>query len=299
MVNVKDKAKLNLEDMKSGGFIKERKKDLFTVRLRVPGGRLSFDKMEKIVEVSKKYGTYGYVHISVRQSIEIVGVHFDDLDSVIRELEEVGQKIASCGARVRVPTACGGCEYNPNGLMDAQKKVLEVDEKFFGHDCNHKFKIGFSGCPIDCPKTREMDLGFMGMVEPVWNEEDCTGCKLCSKGCQEGAITPDADGKPVFNEEKCLYCGDCINICPTDAWAKKRDGWYVRAGGKHGRHPRAGDDIMKFLPDDKVCDFIEGTLKWYNKNGSGRERIGNCFDRVGIESYKNEVVAKFDNENTE
>lgn len=293
MVDIKDKAKLNLEDMKSGGFIKERKKDLFTVRLRVPGGRLPFEKMDKIVEVSKKYGRYGYVHLSVRQSIEIVGVHFDDLETVINELESVGQKIASCGPRVRVPTACGGCEYNPNGIMDAQAKVLEVDEKFFGRDCNHKFKIGFSGCPIDCPKTREMDLGFMGMVEPGWDEESCTGCKLCSKGCQEGAITPNDEGKPIFDEAKCISCGDCINICPTDAWTEKKKGWYVRAGGKHGRHPRAANDIMKFLEDEKVCDFIEKTVQWYNDNASGRERIGTCFDRVGLDKYVKEVVDDF------
>ncbi|MGR3178463.1 MAG: 4Fe-4S binding protein [Candidatus Anammoxibacter sp.] len=293
MVDVKDKSKLNLEDLKSGGFIKERKKDLFTVRLRVPGGRLPFEKMEKITEVAKKYGKYGYVHISVRQSIEIVGVHFDDLDTVIRELEKVDQKIASCGARVRVPTACGGCEYNPNGIMDAQKKVLEVDEKFFGRECNHKFKIGFSGCPIDCIKTREMDLGFQGMVEPEWIEEECTGCKLCAKACLEGAIISDKDGKPIFDLDKCLFCGDCINMCPTDAWKVKRKGWHVRAGGKHGRHPRKADDIMEFLPDEKVCDFIDSTVTWYNKNASGRERIGNCFDRVGFDKYIKEAVEDF------
>lgn len=299
MVNIKDKSKLNLEDLKSGGFIKERKKDLFTVRLRVPGGRLPFDKMEKIAEVAKKYGRYGYVHVSVRQSIEIVGVHFDDLDTVIRELEEAGQKIASCGARVRVPTACGGCEYNPNGIMDAQKMALEVDEKFFGRECHHKFKIGFSGCPIDCPKTSDMDLGFQGMVDPGWGEEYCTGCTLCSKACLEGAITPDKEGKPVFNAEKCVYCGDCINMCPTDAWTPKRKGWYVRAGGKHGRHPRKADAVIKFLPDEKVCDFIDKTVTWYNNNASGRERMGSCFDRVGLDKYMNAVVKEFSEQDEE
>ncbi|MGR3221222.1 MAG: 4Fe-4S dicluster domain-containing protein [Candidatus Anammoxibacter sp.] len=293
MVAVEDKSKLHLEDLKSGGFIKERKKDLFTVRLRVPGGRLPFEKMERITEVAKKYGKYGYVHISVRQSIEIVGVHFDDIDAVIKELKEVGQKIASCGARVRVPTACGGCEYNPNGIMDAQKKVLEVDEKFFGRECNHKFKIGFSGCPIDCIKTREMDLGFQGMVEPEWIKEDCIGCKLCAKACLESAITSDKDGKPIFDIDKCISCGDCINMCPTDAWKAKRKGWHVRVGGKHGRHPRKADNVFDFLPDEKVHDFIESTVTWYNKNASGRERIGNCFDRVGLGKYIKEAVDDF------
>lgn len=290
---VVEKPRVDLNELKAGGFIKERKKDLFTVRLRVPGGRLSFEKMARILEVAKKYGRAGYCHVSVRQSIEIVGVHIDDFDAVVKELGEAGQKVASCGPRVRVPTACGGCEYNPNGLMDTQKKVLEVDERFFGRKCHHKFKIGFSGCPIDCPRTREMDLGFQGMVEPGWNEELCTGCRLCSKACQEGAITPDKDGKPIFDKDKCLYCGDCIMICPTNAWTERRKGWFVRAGGKHGRHPRPADDIMTFLPDEKVHDFIEDTIVWYNKNGRPKERIGNCFDRVGLDKYIKDVAAKF------
>ena len=123
--------KLNLAEMKSGGLIKQRQKDLFTVRLRVPGGRLSLEKMKKIVEVAEKYGA-DYVHLSVRQSVEIPYVNIKDIDNLRKELEEFGQKIASCGPRVRVPTACSGCEYNPNGLMDVQKWCMAIDEKFFG-----------------------------------------------------------------------------------------------------------------------------------------------------------------------
>ena len=34
------KTSVDLDNLKTGGFIKERGKDLFTVRLRVPGGRI-------------------------------------------------------------------------------------------------------------------------------------------------------------------------------------------------------------------------------------------------------------------
>ncbi len=288
-----DVEKVDLNELKSGGFIKQTQKDLFTVRLRLPGGRLTLDKMVKIAEVAKKYSRMGYCHLSFRQSVEIIGVHIDDFDAVVSELAEVDQPIASCGPRVRVPTACGGCEYNPKGIMDAQKKALEVDKKFFGMTCHHKFKISFSGCPIDCARTDGMDLGFQGVVEPIWEEDPCTGCTLCEKACLEGAIVAAEDGKPIFYREKCVYCGDCIKACPTDAWTAKRKGWAVRVGGKHGRHPRNGDDIMLFLPDEKVLDFIGKTLDWYKKNGKRAERIGKTIDRVGLEKFKNEVAGPF------
>jgi dissimilatory sulfite reductase (desulfoviridin) alpha/beta subunit len=48
--------KLDLSNLKAGGFIKERGKDLFTVRLRVPGGRMSVPRLKKIAEVAEKFG---------------------------------------------------------------------------------------------------------------------------------------------------------------------------------------------------------------------------------------------------
>ena len=233
--------------------------------MKVPGGRITPEKLTKVAEVAKKYSRMGYCHLSFRQSVEIIGVHIDDFDAVVKELATVGQKVASCGPRVRVPTACGGCEYNPNGIMDAQSKALEVDEKHFGTPCHHKFKMSFSGCPIDCARTRGMDLGFQGVVYPVWSKDLCNGCTLCAKACQEGAIVSDKEGKPMFDESKCVYCGDCIRACPTDAWKDKKKGWLVRTGGKHGRHPREADQVANFLPDNKVNDFISATLKWYKR----------------------------------
>lgn len=287
------KKRVDLKELKSGGFIKQTQRDLFTVRLRVPGGRLDLDKMAKIAETAKKYSKMGYCHLSFRQSVEIIGVHIDDFDDLVKELAEFGQQVASCGPRVRVPTACGGCEYNPNGIMDAQKKALEVDKELFGTECHHKFKISFSGCPIDCARTKGMDLGFQGVVIPQWELDPCTKCTLCAKACLEGAIVEAEDGTPIYFSEKCVQCGDCIKSCPTDAWTAKNKGWTVRAGGRHGRHPREADEIVKFLPDEKVTNFIMKTIEWYNSNGKRGERIGKTIDRVGLEEFKDEVTRDF------
>ena len=121
---------IDFNTLKSGGLIKQKQKDMFTVRLRCPGGRVPLTNLEKILEVAKKHAG-DYVHLSFRQSIELPYVDYRSFKTIYEELAELDQKIASCGPRVRVPTACSGCEYNPNGLMDTQKMVKLEDERFF------------------------------------------------------------------------------------------------------------------------------------------------------------------------
>ncbi|MBI2447765.1 MAG: 4Fe-4S binding protein, partial [Candidatus Omnitrophica bacterium] len=157
--------------------------------------------------------------------------------------------------------------------------------------CHHKFKISFSGCPIDCFRTTEMDLGFQGQMEPKWNEETCVGCTLCAKACQEGAIVSNKDGKPVYDASKCIYCADCIRVCPTESWMEKRRGWAVRVGGKHGRHPLAAFKVADLVPGEKTFEIIQKTVEWYKENGIGRERIGETIRRLGVEKFKEDVLS--------
>jgi dissimilatory sulfite reductase (desulfoviridin) alpha/beta subunit len=290
-----EEKKLDFNDLKSGGFIKQKQKDLFTVRLRCPGGSLTTEKLIEISKIAQKYSKKGEVHFSFRQSLEILYVDYKDFEHIVAELEALGQKVASCGPRVRVPTACGGCSYNPNALSDTQELAKMVDEKFFGTDTHHKFKTSFSGCPIDCARTNEMDLGFQGVVEPEWIESKCTGCTICAEACKEDAIKADPKtGKPIFDPAKCIYCADCIRACPTEAWVAKRTGHLVRIGGKHGRHPVNGSEVAIFIPDERVPEVIAKTIEWYNTNGKRGERIATTIARVGLDSYIKFMSSTFD-----
>ena len=287
MSEEKKSTSIDLKNLKAGGFIKERGKDLFTVRLRVPGGRMPVGRLKKIAEVAEQYCKEGMVHLSVRQSVELINVHFKDFDAVVAELGEGDQRVASCGARIRVPTACGGCEYNPNGLVDTQKSAREVDQKLFGTPTgHHKFKVGFAGCPFDCPKSATNDVGFQGAVLPELDRDACIGCGLCAKSCADGAITMGDDKLPRFDGERCTWCGDCLKVCPTEAWRSAKRGYTVRIGGKWGRYPLVGSLFATFLPEDRVTDFIASVLQWYvsKAEGRGRVRLGDILLQEGADS---------------
>jgi anaerobic sulfite reductase subunit C len=289
------KSQIDLNNLKSGGFIKERGKDLFTVRLRVPGGRMSIPRLKRIAEVAEKYGGE-FVHLSVRQSIELININFKYFDAVVEALGEADQKVASCGARVRVPVACGGCEYNPNGLVDTQKSALEVDEKLFGTSTgHHKFKVAFAGCPFDCPKSATNDIGFQGAIYPALDKEACISCGLCARNCVPGAIVMGEDSKPVFRDGPCIWCGDCVKVCPTGAWSEAKRGYTVRIGGKWGRNPLVGTLFATFLPEEKVVEFISTVLDWYklNAEGLGRIRLGDTIIKEGSQALLDHLQSRF------
>jgi len=289
------KSTIDIKNLKAGGFIKERGKDQFTVRLRLPGGRLPVRRLKKIAEVAEKYQVE-FVHLSVRQSMELIHVNFRDFDGIVEELGEVGQKVATCGARLRVPVACGGCEYNPNGLVDTQASALEVDEKLFalptGH---HKFKVAFSGCPFDCPKAAINDVGFIGAIIPELDRDECISCGLCAKACAEGAIAMDHEEKPLYYPEKCVNCGDCVKVCPSSAWKAVKKGYMVHIGGTWGRRPLIGTLYAEFLPEEKVVEFISEVLAWYKDKaeGLGRIRLGDVIIREGAEALLDHLRRKF------
>jgi dissimilatory sulfite reductase (desulfoviridin) alpha/beta subunit len=96
---------------------------------------------------------------------------------------------------------------------------------------------------------------------------------------------------PVRDLSKCNYCGDCVKVCPVDAMVGRRTGWLARAGGKHGKHPYFAYEVAGFLVDEQVFALVEKTVNWYREKGHGRERIGATIERLGLDSYIDEVVA--------
>jgi dissimilatory sulfite reductase (desulfoviridin) alpha/beta subunit len=283
-----EKGKIDFAALRSGGFIKQRQKDKFTVRLKCPGGRMSIEKLKMAAKAAEKYGDE-FVHFSVRQSLEIPTVDYRNFDGIMQMLGTVDQGIASCGPRVRVPTACGGCEYNPNGITDTQRMAQESTDRFFGARTNHKFKLSWSGCPHDCIKTAGADLGFQGGVFPVWEEPKCTGCTICASACQEDAIHAHPEtGKPIFDVDQCIYCDDCVRACPTLAWQEGKKGHIVRIGGKAGRHPLLATIVAQFVTDEEAHTIIDTTIKWYQNagKGKGRTRLGLILREEGmLDSY--------------
>lgn len=113
--------------LKKGGFMRQKQKNNFSLRLRVVGGNLTAKQLAKIAEVAENFGD-GYVHLTSRQSVEIPFIKLDDVENVKAALAEGDVEPGVCGPRVRTITACQGQAICPSGCIDTYSLAKELDD---------------------------------------------------------------------------------------------------------------------------------------------------------------------------
>ena len=281
----------NLSELKSGGLMKQKEKNLFSLRLRIVGGFVNASQLIKLSEIADKYGK-GHIHLTTRQGVEIPNINFKDVEKVKEELSGVGLQMGACGQRVRTVTACQGRECS-HGLIDCLLLARDIDKEYFGIGGHpHKFKIGITGCPNGCIKPQENDLGIMGRLRKKFIKEKCNYCGLCAGVCPVNAIEVNKGSNDiVFYEDKCIGCGDCVYSCPTNAWQKTQEGYSIFVGGKMGKFPKLGIKVFDFIETkEKIFGIIKKSLGFYKEFGIKGERFRDTLDRVGIDKYKKAVI---------
>ena len=92
--------------LKKGGFMRQKQKNNFSLRLRTVGGHMSAEQLAKVAEVAEKYGE-GYVHLTSRQGVEIPFIKLDQIEEVKNALAE-GMLFPSVWASVEhlLPRGC-------------------------------------------------------------------------------------------------------------------------------------------------------------------------------------------------
>lgn len=265
--------------LKKGGFMKQKQKNHFSLRLTVVGGQVTTKQLAVITEVANQYGK-GYVHLTSRQGVEIPYIKLEDIDAVKEALAKGGVKPGVCGPRVRTITACQGSAVCPNGCIETEELAKELNDRYFGRELPHKFKFGVTGCQNNCLKAEENDLGIKGGVRVSWERDKCISCGICKKVCREGAISME-DGRISIERGKCNFCGRCAFSCPTDAY-ETTPGYLVSVGGLFGNQINKGVQVVPFIEDKetlfRVCD---AALKFFEEHANPGERFKFTIDRIG------------------
>ena len=277
--------------LKKGGFMRQKQKNCFSLRLRVVGGNLTAVQLSKIAEVAEKFGD-GHVHLTSRQSVEIPFIKLEQIDDVKKALKEGGVEPGVCGPRVRTVTACQGKAICPSGCIDTYALAKELDERYFARKLPHKFKFGITGCQNNCLKAEENDLGIKGGIQVSWKENECIKCGVCEKACRQGAISI-SDGIVSVDKDKCNYCGRCVKSCPAESWDTVY-GYIVSFGGLFGNSIQKGETVIPFISDkEKLLKICDTAVKFFEKNAKAGERFRFTIDRIGKEKFIKEITEAY------
>ena len=283
---------IDYASLKKGGFMRQKQKGYFSLRLQVVGGTLTAENLRIIQEVADKYG-HGYVHLTSRQGVEIPFVKYEDIETVKAELARGGCKPGVCGPRVRTVTACQGNAVCPSGNIDTYKIAEELDKRYYARELPHKFKFGVTGCQNNCLKAEENDLGVKGALDVRWDEKKCTLCGVCEKACRTGAIEIHGD-KLTMDASKCNYCGRCVKTCPFDAWIGE-SAYIVTFGGLFGNTIAKGDEILPLVrSEEQLYRVTDATIQFFEDHAKAGERFKFTLDRVGRDVFKKVVREAYD-----
>ena len=285
-------AEVDYSTLKKGGFMKQKQKDNFSLRLAVVGGTLTAENLKKIAEVAEKYGD-GHVHLTSRQGVEIPFIKLNDIDEVKDSLAQGGCKPGVCGPRVRTVTACQGSEICPSGNIDTYDIALKLNERYFGRELPHKFKFGVTGCQNNCLKAEENDVGIKGGMTVEYKQEDCISCGVCVKACREQALSMK-DGKVEIDTTKCNNCARCVKSCPTDAWVGT-PGYIVSFGGTFGNKIYKAEQLLPIIRDKETLFRVtDAAIDYFEANAKPSERFRATLTRLGDDGLRTAVEAAYE-----
>lgn len=126
----------------------------------------------------------------------------------------------------------------------------------------------------------------------------CPGTTFCKRGLQDSVTVGSKldslyHGKNLPNKLKIGVSG-CPHSCADSAFKDigligSGKGWMVYVGGKGGMKPQIADRIALCIPEENLFNLVEKIIEVYDNNATGKERIGDYIDRIGIETFKNQI----------
>lgn len=291
--------KLTLDDIKRvkglGCLVDKRYGDVFNVRVITRNGKITVDEHRAIADAAERFGS-GEVAMTSRLTMEIQGVHYDNIDALIAFLAEHGLETGGTGPLVRPVVSCKGttCQY---GLIDTFSLSEKIHERFYKgyHTVKlpHKFKIAVGGCPNNCVKPDLNDLGIIGQRVPTFDIKKCKSCKKCAVelACPIKAATVK-DGL-LHIDESCNGCGRCKNACPFGVAETYVNGYKICIGGRWGKKIAIGKPLSKlFTSEEEVLETLERAICLFRDEGIAGERFADTVNRLGFEYVESKLLAK-------
>ena len=151
--------------LKCLGLYDKGTSETFVIRIRIPGGQLSVEQALKLAQCSKKYGN-DYIDITTRGQVEFRYLKFNELPSLLKDLETVGITATQCaGDNFRGVVTSPLDSYSKTSPIETMPLLKEIQSVFLKQEAwmgtlPRKFNIAILGDSINTCNIFGNDCAF-------------------------------------------------------------------------------------------------------------------------------------------
>src|SRR5215203_7463262 len=242
--------------LQHGAYGSRLRMDYSMVRIKVPGGEITPEQLEKIASLSEAF-SIGSAHVSTRQNIQLHWVQLEDVSEVMRGLVEVGLTTReACGNTVRNVMCSHFAGVCPSEAFDATPYAKAIARFLLRNPmCQNlprKFKINFSCCDSH-GLVRVADIGLVPTVK-----------KLSSSSSTTTTTTENS--------------GETIR------------GFKIYLGGGLGAASFIGHLLEDFTSEDRLLATCMATIRLFDRHGNrenmARNRMRYLVHEMGWEKFQ-------------
>jgi sulfite reductase (ferredoxin) len=243
--------------LQHGAYGSRLRMDYSMVRIKVPGGEITPEQLEKIASLSEAF-SIGSAHVSTRQNIQLHWVQLEDVSEVMRGLVEVGLTTReACGNTVRNVMCSHFAGVCPSEAFDSTPYAKAIARFLLRNPmCQNlprKFKINFSCCDSH-GLVRVADIGLVPAVK-----------ELSSSTMK----TTENSGETIR-------------------------GFKIYLGGGLGAASFIGHLLEEFTPEHRLLATCMATIRLFDRHGNrenmARNRMRYLVHEMGWERFQKMVL---------
>jgi sulfite reductase (ferredoxin) len=246
--------------LQHGAYGSRLRMDYSMVRIKVPGGEITPEQIEKIASLSEAF-SIGSAHVSTRQNIQLHWVQLEDVSEVMRGLVEVGLTTReACGNSVRNVMCSHFAGVCPSEAFDATPYSKAIARFLLRNPmCQNlprKFKINFSCCDSH-GLVRIADIGLVPAVK-------------------KSSVSSSSSSTTTENGSETIR------------------GFKIYLGGGLGAASFIGHLLEDFTPEDRLLATCMATIRLFDRHGNrenmARNRMRYLVHEMGWEKFQKKVL---------
>jgi ferredoxin-nitrite reductase len=249
----------------------------FMMRMRMPSGILTSQKMRVLAEIVQRYGEDGNADITTRQNLQLRGIRIEDIPSIFQRLKAAGMTSVQSGMdNVRNITASPVAGLDADELIDVRDLVQQVQDMITNKgegnpeftNLPRKFNIAIEGGRDNSIHAEINDIAFIPAYRDVAAEAEVAHYNA------NGSVNPSE------------------TAAATEA--QRQLGFNVIVGGFFSaKRCEAAIPLNAWVPPEDVVDLCRAILEVYRDHGlranRQKARLMWLIDEWGLDKFRAEV----------